>query len=212
MALKDKLFSLIDNVKLSEIFSRKQADMKSLRAPLLKGIDSAKRQFESGVTKAPNRWWKINNDVVALTVKVAGNTFDINGVATNHMPADRFAEFLGEFKAAVEAGEFDDELRHKGSGDAEVAIPKASRRGTISPEAAKARGVKAAESRARNRSAATAGQADAEIGSRSVDQAEAVTRKAASRGVISAEAAKARGIKAAASRARNRAVKAAAGS
>ena len=151
MALKDKLFGLIDNVGLSEVFSRKHPDPKMLRAPLLKGIDTARRQFESGVTKAPNRWWKVSNGVVALTVKVAGDTFDINGVATNHMPEDRFVEFLDAFKAAVEAGEFDEELKHKGNGEAKVVIPKAGRRGSISAEAAKARGVKAAETRARNR-------------------------------------------------------------
>ncbi len=209
MALKDKLFDFIDNATLSKIFSRKQPDPKLLRAPLIKGIANAKRQYESGVTKAPNRWWKLNNDVVALTVKVAGDTFDINGVATNHMPADRFTEFLDEFKAAVEAGEFDEELRHKGNGDAKVVIPKASGRGAISPEAAKARGAKAAESRARNRSAVTTNKVGAEIGIQTAEKADVITPKPAPRGAISAEAAKARGVKAAASRARNRVAKAA---
>ena len=211
MALKEKLFNLIDNVKLSEVFSRKQPNAKTLRPPLLKGIDNAKRQFESGAAKAPNRWWKLNNGVIALTVKVAGDTFDINGVATNHMPADRFAEFLDEFKAAVEAGEFDDELRHKGNGDAKVVIPKAGRRTTISPEAAKARGAKAAASRARNRSSAAAAtdRIEAESGDKGAPESEEVTPAAKPR-AISAEAAKARAVKAAASRARNRAAKASA--
>ena len=169
MALKDKLFDLIDNVKLPDVFSRKSTDLKALRAPLLKGIANTKRQFESGVTQAPNRWWKVNNGVVALTVKIKGDTFDINGVATNHMPEGRFEEFLAQFRQAVEAGEFDEELANKGNGDAKVVIPKAeeskdimsvggkSGRRSISPEAAKARGVKAAESRARNRAARETG-------------------------------------------------------
>lgn len=122
MALKDTLFTLIDNVGLAETFKLKPHDPAKARQPLLKGIDSAKKQFENGQTKAPNRWWKVSNNVVALTVKLAGDTFTINGVQTNHMPAERFPEFLDKFKAAVESGEFDKELASHGKGDAKVHI------------------------------------------------------------------------------------------
>ena len=57
-------------------------------------------------------------------VKVEGNTVDINGASTNHLPADRFEEFLAAMRAAVEAGEFDAELGNHGHGDAEVVVPK----------------------------------------------------------------------------------------
>ena len=56
-------------------------------------------------------------------------------------------------RAAVDAGEFDAELVHKGDGDAEVQIPK-SKSVTISPAAAKARGIKAAATRKANRAKA----------------------------------------------------------
>jgi hypothetical protein len=124
MALKDTFSNFFDNTGLAEVFSRPAWDAEKARKPLLKGIDAAKKQFESGQTKAPNRWWKVSNGVVALTVKVAGDTFDINGVATNHMPEERFPEFLSKFRAAVEAGEFDDELKNHGNGDATVHIAK----------------------------------------------------------------------------------------
>jgi hypothetical protein len=127
MALKDTLSNFFDNTGLAEVFSRPAYDTEKARKPLLKGIDNAKKQFENGQTKAPNRWWKVSNGVVALTVKVNGDTFDINGVATNHMPQERFPEFLAKFRAAVEAGEFDDELKNHGSGDAKVHIAKAPR-------------------------------------------------------------------------------------
>jgi hypothetical protein len=127
MSLKDALLGFIDNVSLPPIFSRKAENLKELRQPLLKGIANAKRQFEAGQTRAPHRWWKVNNDVVALTVKVSGNAFIINGTDTNHIPSERFADFLDKFAAAVEAGEFDDELRHKGAGDVAVKIPKPKR-------------------------------------------------------------------------------------
>lgn len=127
MALKDTLAGFFDNVGLAEVFAKKADDPTKARKPLLRGIDTAKRQFENGQTKVPNRWWKVSNGVVALTVKVAGDTMDINGVATNHMPQERFIEFLDQFRAAVEAGEFDQELANKGNGDAKVHIPKAKR-------------------------------------------------------------------------------------
>jgi hypothetical protein len=128
MALKDTFANFFDNTGLAEVFSRPAYDAEKARKPLLKGIDNAKKQFESGQTKAPNRWWKVSNGVVALTVKVNGDTFDINGVATNHMPQERFPEFLAKFKSAVEAGEFDEELKNHGNGDAKVHIAKAPRK------------------------------------------------------------------------------------
>lgn len=125
MAIRDTLSNFFDNTGLADVFAQKPHDPTKARKPLLKGIENAKKQFENGQTKAPNRWWKVSNGVVALTVKVGGDTFDINGVATNHMPQERFPEFLDKFKAAVEAGEFDEELASKGNGDAKVVIPKA---------------------------------------------------------------------------------------
>ena len=145
MALGD-LIGIIDN-RLRDVFERKPADPGRARRPLLKGIERTLAQFEAG-RSGPHQWWKVKNGVVALTVKVNGDTFDINGVATNHMPEDRFAEFLAKMRDAVNAGAFDAELANKGNGDAEVHIP---RKATISPEAAKARGAKAAETRRANR-------------------------------------------------------------
>jgi len=173
MSVKSALFGFIDNTGLAEVFQRKPHDSRAARKPLLLGIENARKQFTQTprILKAPNRWWKVNNGVVALTVKIKGDTFDINGVATNHMPEDRFEEFLAQFKQAVEAGEFDEELANKSNGDAKVVITKAEKstgldivggrtsRGSISPEAAKARGLKAAESRARNRAARASGAA-----------------------------------------------------
>ena len=152
MALGE-LFGMIDN-RLKEVFDRKGVDPAKARRPLLKGIERTAEQFRSGA-KGPNQWWRVKNGVVALTVKVAGDTFDINGVATNHMPEDRFLEFLDWMRDAVDAGTFDEELAHKGNGDAKVHIPK--RNAGLSEEAAKARGAKAAATRKANREAKAAG-------------------------------------------------------
>ncbi len=152
MALSD-LFSIINN-GLRDAFERPAADPAKARRPLLKGVERTAAQFAAG-KPGPRSWWKLRNDVVALTVKVDGDTFDINGVATNHMPAERFAEFLDKMRDAVNAGTFDAELANKGNGDAKVRIGKRPR--TISPEAARERGRKAAETRRTNRAAREAG-------------------------------------------------------
>ncbi len=148
MALKDYL-GIIDN-SLKHLFDRKAVDPAKARRPLLRDIDRTLTQFKAGSAGTATGWYRLRNDDVALTVKVGGDTFDINGVATNHMPADRFEEFLRQMRLAVDAGEFDTELASKGYGDARVEISK-SRASTISPEAAKARGIKAAASRKANR-------------------------------------------------------------
>ncbi len=152
MALSD-LFGMINN-GLKDVFDRTAPDPAKARRPLLRGIDSTAEQFRAGKS-GPRSWWRVKNGVVALTVKVNGDTFDINGVATNHMPADRFAEFLDKMRDAVNAGAFDAELANKGNGDARVRIGKRPR--NISPEAAKARGQKAAATRRANRAAREAG-------------------------------------------------------
>ena len=149
MALKNYL-NIIDN-GLKHLFDRKAEDPAKARRPLVRGIDRTLAQYKSGSAGTATGWYKIRNGVVALTVKVGGDTFDINGAATNHLPADRFEDFLTAMRAAIEAGEFDAELANHGKGDAGVAMRRQRRASTISPEAAKARGVKAAASRKANR-------------------------------------------------------------
>jgi hypothetical protein len=85
----------------------KVAGSAKARRPLLRGIDRTLAQFKTGSSGTPTGWYRMRNGVVALTVKFVGNTFDINGEATNHLPVERFEEFLGHLRTAVEAGEFD---------------------------------------------------------------------------------------------------------
>jgi hypothetical protein len=146
MALHD-LIGMIDN-GLKSVFDRKPTDHARLRKPLLKGIERAREQHAAGKT-GPGQWWKARNGVVAFTAKLKGQTLDINGSATNHMAEAQFTPFLDALQAAVQAGEFDAELANHGRGDASVAVP--TKRATLSPEAAKARGQKAAASRRANK-------------------------------------------------------------
>ena len=152
MALKD-LLSLFDPA-LEAVFHRKEAKPEELRAPLLKGIDQMEKQFLNGSTKAPNRWWKTSNGVVAVTVKLKGDTFDINGVATNHFPEERFKDFVSSFRSAVTAGDFDKELKNHGNGDAKVDIGKGTGKKRVVSEEAR---QKMRDAHARRKAANAAG-------------------------------------------------------
>ncbi|MBM6577139.1 hypothetical protein KCP91_12220 [Microvirga sp. SRT01] len=136
MALKDLFGKFFDNT-LAETFSSKPHDPTKARQPLLRGIDVAKRQFEAGQVKGPNRWWSSRNKVVAFTPKLEGRPFLINGVGTNHMPEERFVEFLNEMRSHVDAGDFDAVIASHGKGNTDVHIGKARGTGSRGPQASK---------------------------------------------------------------------------
>ena len=159
MALKD-VFGFFKE-GLAEQFSVKPRDAEAARRPLLRGIDKTLEQFQAGRSKAPHRWWEVNNGVVAFSPKIKGVPLVLNSGTTNHVSVDDFPTFLANFRDAVEQGELDAELQaietNSSLAGHSVAVEKTTRRGGISPEAAKARGIKAAESRARNKAAREAG-------------------------------------------------------
>lgn len=155
MALKDMVAFVKEG--LEDRFNTKAHDPAAARRRLLRGIDVALAQFREGRTRAPGRWWALNNGVVAFSPKIKGVPLVLNGGTTSHVEADDLPAFLAAFRKAVEGGELDGELRAIEAGASvaghSVPIAKSPRRGGISPEAAKARGIKAAESRRRNREA-----------------------------------------------------------
>lgn len=120
MALSDVLGFFKPDLKSR--YEEKPADPTKARKPLLKGIANSRKQFENGTTKVPNRWWSASNGVVAFTPKLDGRILEINGVGTNHMPEDRFVEFLDVMKAAVDAGDFDEVIENHGRGNTDVQI------------------------------------------------------------------------------------------
>ena len=134
MALRDKLAGFIDNIGLKEVFETKPRDPVKARQTLLRGIDKTREQISEGKTKVPHRWWSASNNVVAFSPKLSGVPLVINGQTTNHIPAERINDFLDAFKAAVEAGEFDDEIEQieKGGDNAgqSVAVRPRKARGT----------------------------------------------------------------------------------
>ena len=163
MALKDMIAFVKDG--LEQQFNTKPRDPVAARKPLLKSIDLTLDQFTHGRTRSPGKWWVVNNGVVAFSPTLKGTPLVLNGGTTSHVEAANFPAFLAAFRHAVEEGELDGEIAAIESGASvaghSVAIEKPKRAGGISPEAAKLRGQKAAESRARNKAArdAAAGHA-----------------------------------------------------
>ena len=155
MALKD-MFAFVKE-GLEEQFNTKPRDPATARKPLLKGIDATLDQFTSGRTRVPNKWWMVNNGIVAFSPKLKGTPLVLNGGTTSHIESDDFPAFLAAFRHAVEEGELDGEIAAIEAGPSvaghSVAIAKPKRASGLSPEAAKLRGQKAAESRARNKAA-----------------------------------------------------------
>ncbi len=160
MALKDMVAFVKDG--LEQQFNTKPRDPAAARKPLLKGIDKTLDQFNAGRTRVPNRWWVANNGVVAFSPTLKGTPLVLNGGTTSHVETADFPAFLEAFRHAVEEGELDGEIAAIESGASvaghSVAIEKPKRASNISPEAAKLRGQKAAESRARNKAARDSGQ------------------------------------------------------
>ena len=160
MALKDMFAFVKDG--LEEQFNTKPRDPVAARKPLLRGIDATLDQFSSGRTKVPNKWWVVNNNIVAFSPKLKGTPLVLNGGTTSHVESEDFSAFLAAFRHAVEEGELDGEIAAIDSGASvaghSVAIDKPRRASGISPEAAKLRGQRAAESRARNKAARDTGE------------------------------------------------------
>ena len=160
MALKDMFAYVKDG--LEEQFNTRPRDPVAARKPLLRGIDATLDQFSSGRTKVPNKWWVANNGIVAFSPKLKGTPLVLNGGTTSHVESEDFPAFLAAFRHAVEEGELDGEIAAIDSGASvaghSIAIDKPRRASGISPEAAKLRGQRAAESRARNKAAREGGE------------------------------------------------------
>lgn len=125
MALSD-LFSFFTG-EAKEKYNAKPVDPAKARKPLLAGIKKARDDFNADEYTKPNRWFSVKNSVVAFHPKLAGKTLTINGVDENHMPSERFVEFLDLMEKEVEAGEFDEVIANHGKGNTDVHIGKAKR-------------------------------------------------------------------------------------
>lgn len=126
MAFLADALKLVDDT-LGTTFAKPAFDAEKARRPLIRGIEKTKTQFTEGKTKAPRRWWDVSNNVVAFSPTLEGQPLQINGKDILYIPTERFVEFLDTVRAAVEAGEFDDELKNGGQGDASVKTPRAAR-------------------------------------------------------------------------------------
>ncbi|MCI1142164.1 hypothetical protein MOP88_07395 [Sphingomonas sp. WKB10] len=112
----------------TEKYNTKPVDPTKARKPLLAGIEKAREQFNADQFRKPHRWFSVNNEVVAFHPKLDGRALILNGVEENHMPSDRFVEFLDLMEKEVNDGQFDEVIAAHGKGNVDVHIGKAPRK------------------------------------------------------------------------------------
>ena len=135
MALKD-LLNLADE-KLAEIFNRKKDDPSKARKRIVKGIDRTHAQFHAKEPARGPKWFTHKNDVVRFKPP-----FEIDGKSEHYIASERFPDYLGHLRGAVETGELDHAIgqQRKAAG---LATQSPKRSQSWSPE----RRAKAAETR-----------------------------------------------------------------
>ena len=98
---------LIDNA-LGTHFDAPVYDPQRGRRKMLKVINDAAKQHREGITKAPNRAWRLgSNNAISFSPKLNGQPVLIGSAETNYVSAERFQDFLAGLRTAVEAGDLD---------------------------------------------------------------------------------------------------------
>ncbi|MEG8023110.1 hypothetical protein [Sphingomonas aerolata] len=116
---------------LKDVVSSPSADPISDRDEVLQNLYLAEKAWATNGVYS-GTWFVRDGEHVAFTPTTRnGAALTIGGQTTNFIPADRFADYLVNMRAAIEAGEFDREIAGAlhGSvnvgGIAEVALPPA---------------------------------------------------------------------------------------
>lgn len=96
------------------------ADPNADRAEVLQDLHLAEKGWATdGLTTGT--WFARDGDHVAFSpVTRNGAPLTIDGLTTNFVPADRFADYLQAMRDAIERGEFDDEIAAALHGSANV--------------------------------------------------------------------------------------------
>lgn len=101
---------LIDNA-LGTHFATPVYDPAKGREKMVKVISKAAEQHKNGQTPATRSWKLGNNNAIRFSPKISGASVLIAGEADNYVQAERFQDFLAALKAAVEAGDLDQEIK-----------------------------------------------------------------------------------------------------
>ncbi|MEG3166586.1 hypothetical protein U1737_00075 [Sphingomonas sp. LB3N6] len=116
---------------LKDVVSSPSADPISDRDEVLQDLHLAEKAWATDGVHS-GTWFVRDGEHVAFTPTTRnGATLTIGGQTTNFIPANRFADYLVNMRAAIEAGEFDREIAgalHGSAnvgGIAEVALPPA---------------------------------------------------------------------------------------
>jgi carbon monoxide dehydrogenase subunit G len=123
------LSKYIDNDLAAE-FNAPVYDPLKGRAKALAGVKRTMDQFlATKPSTAPNKWFTVKGAVVKFTAVLNGQAIGIDDEEIVYIPKEQFAAFLTDFSAAIDAGDFDDEieaaLTAKAGSVAVSAAPKA---------------------------------------------------------------------------------------
>lgn len=122
----------IDN-SLRAQFHAKPFDPSKGRSQLLAGIKRTMDQLNSKTpVKAPNKWFKANGDLVELTVKLGNVVIPVEGEESNIVPRSQVVGLLTDLGRAVEAGDFDADIKAALSSPAKPAGTRLSSSGAQS--------------------------------------------------------------------------------
>lgn len=98
-------FTKLTDEKLKATYDEVNLDATKARAALVKRLDTALDQIRSATPTRGRKMWSINNGVVALTLP-----FHVGGKNVFHLPSERAVDAIEHLKAAIGAGEADDEI------------------------------------------------------------------------------------------------------
>ena len=109
MSIKDVLDGLENG--MDGVFTRTESDPVAMREPVLEAITRAENQWASPQLSRSADWFSEDNGTVAFTPTMpSGTPLTIDGLTTNFIPAERFADYLSAMRRQVEAGVFDAEI------------------------------------------------------------------------------------------------------
>ena len=132
MSIKDLVTGLENRV--DGLFTHSEpVDPVPLRDPVLAAIGRAEEQWASPSPGGQADWFSEDNGSVAFSPTTPnGMPLTIDGLTTNFIPAERFADYLAAMRAQLEAGAFDAEIQAGISGSPNVSglatVPMPERR------------------------------------------------------------------------------------
>lgn len=105
------LSKFIDNSLAAEFAAKPYNPARGINL-FIDALNRTREQFNSSEpSKAPNKWFKAQNGIVAFTAKMNGNVIPVEGNDTNFIPSAQFDGFLTALSTFVGNGKLDPEIK-----------------------------------------------------------------------------------------------------